>query len=105
MPTFGGRSAGDPSLDVDDLSGYGPENINVDAPVNGTYTAAVHFFSGSADTYVTVKIYVNGGLAHESSRQFTNDDDFWEVAQVQWLNGGAVVAPVDSFDTNWSCPF
>lgn len=100
-----GRSAGDPNLDVDDLSGYGPENINVDAPVNGTYTAAVRFFSGSASTYATVKIYVNGGLAHESGRQLTSDDDFWEVAQIQWLNGGAVVAPVNTYQSNWTCPF
>jgi len=100
-----GRTAGDPSLDVDDLSGYGPENINVDLPIDSTYTTAVHFFSGSQSTFSTVKIFVNGGLAYESSRQTSNDDDFWEVAQIQWLNGGAIVVPIDNYDTNWSCPF
>jgi hypothetical protein len=100
-----GRSAGDPSLDVDDLSGFGPENINVDLPVDDTYTTAVHFFSGSQSTATTVKIFVNGGLAYESTVDLQTDDDFWEVAQVQWSNGGAIVAPIDNYSNNWSCPF
>jgi hypothetical protein len=101
----GGFTSGDPALDVDDLSGYGPENINVDLPVDDTYTTAVHYFSGSQATNSTVKIYVNGGLAFEQTRNTGADDDFWEVAQIQWANGGAIVVPVDSYDTNWSCPF
>lgn len=100
-----GRTAGDPALDVDDLSGYGPENINVDLPVDDTYTTAVHYFSGSQSTFSTVKIYVNGGLAYESSRETASDDDFWEVAQIQWMNGGAIVVPIDNYQNNWSCPF
>ncbi|MFZ9886754.1 MAG: choice-of-anchor D domain-containing protein [Myxococcota bacterium] len=98
-----GRSAGDPNLDVDDLSGYGPENINVDTPGNGNYQVGVHYFSGTTDTYATVKIYVNGGLAFEASRELVNDDDFWEVAEVQWQNGAAVVAPFNSFEEDWYC--
>lgn len=98
-----GRTAGDPTLDVDDLSGYGPENINVDAPVNGTYTAGVHAWSLSQTTTVTVKIFVNGGLAFEGYRTMSATDQFWRVAEVQWLNGGAVVVPVDTFQSNWSC--
>ncbi len=100
-----GRTAGDPSLDVDDLTGYGPENINVDAPGNDTYTSAVHYFSGSVETYATVKIYVNGGLAFERSAQVSNSNDKWEVAEVQWQNGGAIVAPIDNYLSNWGCPF
>lgn len=99
-----GRTAGDPSLDVDDLSGYGPENINIDSPVDDTYTVGVHFWGGTQATWATVKIFVNGALREEYSRELTNSDDFWDVAQVQWANGGAIVIPVDDYWGNSSCP-
>lgn len=99
-----GRSAGDPSLDVDDLVGYGPENINIDAPVDDTYTVGVHFYSGNAPTYATVKIYVNGALREEYSRELVSADDFWEVAEVQWFNGSAIIIPVDSLYFSPLCP-
>ncbi len=104
-PNWDGQTSqiGDPTLDVDDLSGYGPENINIDIPVNGTYRVGVHFFSGSTQTYVTAKIFLNGALRAEYTRQFTADDDFWEVADVQWNNGTAIVLPVDGFQSDWSC--
>lgn len=98
-----GRSAGDPSLDVDDLSGYGPENINIDAPSDDTYTVGVHFYSGSQATIATVKIFVNGALRDEYAREITSSKDFWEVAQVQWQNGSAVVTPVDDYSSSFSC--
>lgn len=89
-----GRGAGDPFLDVDDLSGYGPENINVDAPVNGTYTVSVAYYSGSEPTWVTAKIFINGALQYESSREFS-DGDYWDVAEVDWNNGAALITPID----------
>lgn len=104
-PNWDGASTsyGDPSLDVDDLSGFGPENINIDIPVDGTYRIGIHFFSGSTDTFVTAKIFLNGALREEYTREFTEDDDFWAVADVQFANGAAVVIPVDTFETDWSC--
>lgn len=99
-----GRTAGDPTLDVDDLSGYGPENINIDAPVDDIYTVGVHFWGGTLSTFATVKIFVNGALREEYSRELVSSDDFWEVAQVQWANGGAIVIPVDDYWSNSSCP-
>lgn len=99
-----GRSAGDPSLDIDDMSGYGPENINIDSPVDGLYTIGVHFFSGSTPTFATVKIFINGALREEYSRELLGDDDFWEVATVQWQSGNATVTPVNDFWGDSSCP-
>lgn len=98
-----GRSAGDPSLDVDDLVGYGPENINIDAPSDDIYTVGVHFFSGLEATVATVKIFVNGALRDEYTRELVDSKDFWEVARVQWQNGSAVVTPVDDYTYNFSC--
>ena len=92
-----GASAGDPTLDVDDLSGYGPENINIDAPVDDTYKISVHFFSGSRAANATIKVFINGALRAEYTRQLADDGDVWEVAEVEWGNGSAIVTPVDAY--------
>jgi hypothetical protein len=98
-------SAGDPVLDIDDLSGYGPENINVDNPVDGDYTVGVHFYSFSGPSnFATIKVFANGALRAEYTRQLNTGRDFWEVARVQWSNGAAIVIPIDTYQTSWSCP-
>jgi hypothetical protein len=101
-----GETDGDPSLDIDDLSGYGPENINIDAPVSGDYRIGVHAYSSLVDTetYATLKVFINGALAYEDSRLMASGRDFWEVSEVQWNNGAAIVFPVGNYSSNWSCP-
>jgi hypothetical protein len=101
-----GETDGDPSLDIDDLDGYGPENINIDVPVSGDYTIGVHAYSALVDTetYATLKVFINGALAYEDSRLMAAGRDFWEVSEVQWNNGAAIVFPVGNYATNWSCP-
>jgi hypothetical protein len=99
-----GHTAGDPTLDVDDLGGYGPENINIDQPIDSTYTVGVHFYSGNQPNNSTLKIFVNGGLAYEATRLLSSSDDFWEVAQIQWSQGAAIVVPVNGYQSNWNCP-
>src|SRR5690606_7681426 len=37
-------SPGDPSLDIDDLCGFGPENITIDTAEPGQYLVGVDFF-------------------------------------------------------------
>jgi len=76
---------GDPSLDVDDLSGYGPENINIDLAVPGNYLVAIDHFSSSGPGSVgnTVRIYLYGQLQAEFWRDLT-DSDWWEVAIIHW---------------------
>jgi hypothetical protein len=98
-------SPGDPVLDIDDLSGYGPENVNVDSPVDADYTVGVHFYSFSGPSnFATVKVFVNGALRAEYTRQMTTGRDFWDVSRVQWANGAAIVIPTDTYQTSWSCP-
>lgn len=97
---YGGE--GDPTLDIDDLSGFGPENTNIDTAVNGSYVIGVHAFTLSRATDVTVKIFVGGALAEEMQGRLEDDDDFWEVARVD-VNGATTVVPVDSMNTSWTC--
>ena len=101
-----GETGGDPSLDIDDLSGYGPENINIDFPTDANYRIGVHAYTSlvTTETYATIKIFINGALAYEDSRLVSTGRDFWEVAEVQWANGAAIVFPVGNYDSGWSCP-
>lgn len=79
----------DPSLDLDDTDGFGPENINIEEPAPGTYRVGVHAFSG--DGGVTVRIYCGGsrtepratfGPTRLDDRSGSSSRDFWRVADV-----------------------
>ncbi len=80
----------DPSLDIDDVDGWGPENINLDNPeMNTTYDVGVHYFSDHAYSvsYATVRIYIGGILFQEFRRQRMIDQEFWHVATIDWPGG------------------
>lgn len=62
-----GRGAGEtcpnPRLDIDNIRGFDPENINLDNPNDGdTFRFMVHKFSGEAATRPVVSIYCGGLL-------------------------------------------
>lgn len=105
-PNWDGQagSNGDPSLDIDDLNGFGPENINIESPVNGSYVIGVHAYGPNAfaPTDVTVKIFVGGALADELYGHLDTADDFWQVARVD-VNGTTTVVPLDTMQSNWTC--
>lgn len=86
----------DPSLDIDDTNGWGPENISVKEPKTGRYRIVARLFadprgtvSGSAPlapVRAYLQIYLNGelaisrGIAHE----FPSVNTYWKVADVLW---------------------
>ncbi len=81
----------DPSLDVDDLDGLGPENIRVDEPVTSQiYSIGVHYWAGTARTTPTVRIYCGATLMATYTRALNGGpalgatNDFWRVARVQF---------------------
>ncbi len=62
-----GGGAGDtcynPRLDIDNIVGFDPENINVDNPNNGdSFRVMSHMFGGTARTNPVVTIYCGGRL-------------------------------------------
>ncbi len=81
-----GRAAAsedDPSLDIDDTNGFGPENINIDVPQDGTFRVGVHGWSGRGE--VTVRIYCGGSRTEPEltlGPVRVNDGDLWKVADV-----------------------
>ncbi|MBI5513582.1 MAG: hypothetical protein HY909_07420 [Deltaproteobacteria bacterium] len=99
-----GSALDDPSLDVDNVYGFGPENIRVDEPVPGSqvYSVGVHAFYGSTGSNATVRIYCGEVLAGTFTRALRPgpvrgaDNDFWRVARVTFSAPSAcAVARVD----------
>jgi hypothetical protein len=95
-PDWGERGVGsdDPSLDIDDIDGAGPENINLDNPEAGaTYSVGAYYFSDDnfGRSFVTIRIYIGGLLAHETERKPMDDQEFWHVADIDWP-GGAITS-------------
>lgn len=87
-----------PSLDIDDISGAGPENINLNQPedtsrLGENYRVGVHYYRAEADfttswaSEVTARIYIGGSLAGEWVTTLRNTDQYWEVASIIWNAG------------------
>ncbi len=80
---------GNPRQDIDDASGLGPENINIDDPKPGRYRIYVHYYAvGQStanlnETAATIRVYADGVLRSEFQR-FLNPNDLWAVAEIRW---------------------
>jgi hypothetical protein len=82
-----------PSLDIDDTNGFGPENINLDQPQVGIdYRVGVHYWSdhGQGPARATVRIFIRGELLFEASEVLPSSGAWWEVAEVQWTTASVV---------------
>jgi len=109
-----------PSLDIDDTEGRGPENIQMDDPANCQwYAVGVHYYEQKFGTaYATIRIYINENLVFEKLNQpLQNGGEFWDVARIHWPTGrvydadelytvppsGAEPAVTDSMQTSDLC--
>ncbi len=102
--------AGNPSLDIDDVNGAGPENINLDGPEDtaqfGTgYRVGVHYYRAEnflmggvwGPSMATVRIFARGVMAGEFERELAATDHFWTVASIHWEDGAARVEPINDY--------
>ena len=83
----------DPVLDLDDIDGDGPENINIIQPENGVYTVIVHDYGNDpsiASTNVTVNIYLDGQLTWTDTRNITGDLTENRFAEIHWATRSVV---------------
>jgi len=91
----------DPSLDIDDTDGAGPENINLNNPENNrVYRVGVHYFNdfGYGASFVTVRIFIQGFLEYEyPNKRMAATDYFWDVATISWPNG--TIQQIDNLQT------
>ncbi|TXD35478.1 hypothetical protein FRC96_11230 [Lujinxingia vulgaris] len=82
-----GETNDNPGLDIDNVTGWGPENINLNEPESGVrYRVGVYYFSdhGYGESYATVRIYLGGELQLEMRRRRIVNNQFWEVGDIVW---------------------
>lgn len=103
-----GDARDDPTLDIDDVNGAGPENINLrapeeTAPLGGLYHIGVHYYRSirrdETSTYgaseARVKIYLGGDLAWDDKALLRRTDDFWDIGRLEWANGQGRLNVID----------
>ena len=88
-----GYALDNPVLDLDDIPGTGPENINIDSPHAGAvFFVFLLVYTGSTpdvlgDNEVTVNVYLDGSLAWTDTRTISGDGSYTYYAQIDWTAG------------------
>ena len=101
---------GNPSLDIDDVNGSGPENINLDEPedtdaLGGQYRVGIDYYR--ADNFatgrswgpseVTVRIFLGGVQAGEWVRVMQGTHHFWTVGSIIWTAADRRVQEINRY--------
>ncbi len=126
QPNWGdaAQTVDNPRLDIDDIQGTGPENINLSLPETGDYFVAVEYYSctngqtGCTNTDITVKIMIFGVLAYSKSGvKIPAYNNHWNVAwvhvnsaadiqveEIKAAGGGPLIKGSGSNDCNPTAP-
>ncbi|MBI5608755.1 MAG: hypothetical protein HY902_07725 [Deltaproteobacteria bacterium] len=86
-------SPDNPTLDLDDTDGAGPENLNLAAP-EGTaadpmaYTVGVHYWNdhGYGTSYAALNLWLYGSLFVQYTKVKLDPLDMWTVGKLWWPN-------------------
>lgn len=91
--------ADDCFLDLDDIDGYGPENINMATPATGDYTIILHYYGGhdeggsnpsldNGPALLTVKVWLDGGPGFTTYTKTLSLGQRWDLLKITWSNPG-----------------
>jgi hypothetical protein len=94
-PNWGSFSstADDPSLDIDDKNGFGPEHINLSEPIDGhSYHIYVHYYDdgGNGASTAEFKLYVYGALVYDGTKLLTQTYKTWDAGTLLWQGTNSV---------------
>lgn len=99
-----GDATDDPHKDIDNTGAYGPENIWLSKPENGTYTVMVEHWNGAgspmSDGFVTLNV---AGHPFTVAIQDLAPFHVWTAATIEWPSG-TVTTSHANYDCsgNWS---
>jgi len=80
----------DPSLDRDDVTNIGPENINITKPKEGWYRVSIHYYRNDDKiTDASVRVYCNGTVAYMNTATLKDKDHTWLVNDIFWKDLGS----------------
>lgn len=85
-----GSTLDDPSIDIDDVDGFGPENVSLNQPRDDhRYHVYVHYYDdyGMGSSNATVRIYLSGMLRYEGIMPLDGQGSGWDVATISWPTG------------------
>lgn len=84
----------DPFLDLDDVDGFGPENVNIQAPINGTYRVIAQYWDshgGNAPNVTVEVLSFDQVVGQYGPVRLNQSDDEWDVVDIDWP--GPVLRP------------
>jgi hypothetical protein len=92
VPNWGAPGpSGDPSLDIDDTNGAGPENIHLNDPedtsmLSGPYLIGVHYYGSSwfGPSEAQIRVFLSGELEAVYTRVLLEAEHFWVPASIHW---------------------
>ncbi len=104
-----------PSLDDDSSNGFGPETATIDAPADGGYRVAVHYYGEGRygeecaldpcpPTVATVSVYVNGTLTQTWTRVMSGRGTVWNAGEVRWPGPTLITTDTLSASDQVGCP-
>lgn len=112
----GPGTADDPRLDLDDVTGHGPENVNIDRPSERSYRVGVHYYAadGAGPQAATLTLYCGSpepvarlGPVVLRANGTSETNDFWIAADVlpDASPGGCTVRPIARGGQPWIVPY
>ena len=107
----------DPTLEIDDVNGWGPENISLKDPISGRYRIVVRLYADPLDVVsddgplspvkAYVHIYLNGeiAMAKNIAHELTDTNIYWKVADILWdenAEGGEGAGTAEPLCAGWT---
>jgi hypothetical protein len=107
VPNWGdpARSDDDPSLDIDDTDGGGPEVIAYDNPEPGVrYRLGAHYYNdhGYGTSFVTAQLYAFGELIYEARDTEMTNGQWWVIGSIEFPSA-ELVPSGDLYDDSPPC--